>query len=163
MQFRRLQHLTGIFQKSKILSALKSETGIPSIPSPPPSAKHPGHQPTAAQPVADGPVIFAPLPICFYTFIVENYYDPHRPPHPRHRVHPRAHRRIPLLPPADRRYRRAGEKRSRTLKTRMHKRDPEGFRQPLAFNAEGQDLRANYFYPKTFFPDHCINHKPIEI
>ncbi len=28
-------------------------------------------------------------------------------------------------------------------KTRMHKRYPEGFRQPLAFNAEGQDLRAD--------------------
>ena len=28
-------------------------------------------------------------------------------------------------------------------KARMHKRDPEGFHQPLALNAEGQDLRAD--------------------
>ena len=31
-----------------------------------------------------------------------------------------------------------GTKRSRTLEARMHQWYPEGFRQPLAFNAEGQ-------------------------
>ena len=97
------------------------------------------------------PVIFAPLPISFYTSIVENYYDSHRPPHPRHRFPPRHRRRIPHLPCTGQRVRRAGTKRSRTLESRMHERYPEGFRQPLAFHAEGQDLRANYFYPKTFF------------
>ena len=34
-------------------------------------------------------------------------------------------------------------KRSRTPETRLYERYPERLRQPLAFNAEGQDLRAN--------------------
>jgi hypothetical protein len=68
---------------------------------------------------------------------------PHRPPYPRHCLPPRPHRRVPLLPPADQRNRRAGMKRSRTVDVRMHKRYQEGFCQPLAFNAEGQDLRAD--------------------
>ena len=72
-----------------------------------------------------------------------NQNDPQRPPHSRHCLHPRHRRRVPLLPPADKRNRRAGTKRSRTLEARMHKRYPEGFRQPLALNAEGQDLRAD--------------------
>ena len=41
---------------------------------------------------------------------IPNQNDPHRPPHPCRRLHPRHRRRIPLLPPADQRNRRAGEK-----------------------------------------------------
>jgi hypothetical protein len=34
-------------------------------------------------------------------------------------------------------------KRTRTLEARLYERYPERLRQPLAFNAEGQDLRAD--------------------
>jgi len=117
-------------------------------------------RPTAAPPRETRPVIFTPPPICFYTFTSENWYDSLRLCDPRHRILPRHRRRIPLLPPADQRNRRAGKKRSRTLEARMHKRDPEGFRQPLPLHAEGQDLRADGPAPAgiPFLPCRCPVH-----
>ena len=43
----------------------------------------------------------------------------------------------------------------------MHKRDPEGFRQPLALHAEGQDLRADGTAPAgvSLLPCRCQVHR----